>query len=125
MSDKSTRAGSGSPAEKKPARGPIKKLREIVQRRDLISEDPPPVEGTSAEPIGRGEDLGHVRKQRQWFGIGLFALLVLIITADLIGAAILSGEEWERFSGEMHDVRAWIFFIVGSVVGFYFGRSQN
>ena len=96
--------------------------------------------GESDDP-GRGESPGHdlvenlppgpdtevIKKssrddtERSWF-LGVFlGLLVLTLLADLAGGIWLSAHAWAQVKPEIASIRAFLFQVVGVIIGYFFG----
>jgi hypothetical protein len=117
--------GGDSPARDEPAEESMNddgalpaELKEI-----WTSDDPPPPNGPAVEltdPVGKLH-----RLQRSWLIWALLLLLLLTIGTDFAGAALLRPGAWARLAPEVKEVRTWLFFTTGPVVGFYFFAGQD
>lgn len=108
---------------------PGKSLEKIENLSDILPDGASEDEQLLAEDLRPGPDTPVIRKveredvERGWF-LGVFlALLILTITGDATGSALLPARAWAQMKPEIADIRTFLFQVAGVIIGFYFGTA--
>ncbi|GAA2733831.1 hypothetical protein [Actinocorallia aurantiaca] len=91
---------------------------ELIDLETMPAANPEPVVQKARAPEGRN--------QRTFLLIMIIGIvLTTTVGVSWLGAAFMEPERWAQLQPEVKEVRTWVFFTAGPIIGYFFAHRDN